>query len=72
MALEKLSARENELLRLLVDGHSRVKISSLMGISKYTYDSYRGNIRIKLNIHNQGDWARTLSAFIKRSNEKKG
>jgi len=63
-ALDKLSHRETEVVNLLRQGHAREKIASIMGISKLTYDSYRKNIRNKLDIKNQSDWARILSSII--------
>jgi DNA-binding CsgD family transcriptional regulator len=58
--IEKLSARESEVLTLLCNGFSRDLIAETMGISKLTYDSYRKSIRAKLDIKNQSDWAQVL------------
>jgi DNA-binding CsgD family transcriptional regulator len=62
ISIDKLSKREIELVNLLRQGHAREKIAAIMGISKLTYDSYRKNIRNKLDIKNQSDWARLLYA----------
>ena len=53
-----------EVVNLLGQGHTREKVASIMRISKLTYDSYRKNIRNKLDIKNQSDWARILSSII--------
>ena len=62
MDLYKLSNREMEILEHLASGSSRASISDKLCISKFTYDSYRGSIRIKLDIKSQSDWAQVLTA----------
>lgn len=44
----------------MISGAGRGEIASQLNISKLTYDSYRKNIRQKLNIKNQADWAHIL------------
>ena len=61
-SIDKLSKREIEVVNLLRQGHAREKIAAIMSISKLTYDSYRKNIRNKLDIKNQSDWAKLLYA----------
>lgn len=58
-----ISEREGELIALIIKGLSRIEIAEKMGITKNTYDSYRKNIREKLNIRNQADWAKVLMEF---------
>lgn len=55
--IDQLSPRELEVLKMISAGNSRETISSLLNISKLTYDDHRKNIRIKLGIKNSADWA---------------
>ena len=60
---ESLSNREVQVIRLLIEGKNRQQISDQLAISIHTYDGYRKNIREKLRIKNQLDWAKVLTAF---------
>ncbi|MEP1033135.1 helix-turn-helix transcriptional regulator [Ekhidna sp.] len=57
---DELTNREIQLIRWLRAGYSRSEIADKMAMSIHTYDGYRKNIRIKLQIKNQADWARVL------------
>lgn len=57
---EELSSRELQLMQWLSKGHTRSEIADKMAMSVHTYDGYRKNIRTKLRIKNQADWARVL------------
>lgn len=57
---EILSNREMQLIKWLSQGYSRSEIADKMAMSIHTYDGYRKNIRTKLQIKNQADWARIL------------
>jgi len=46
----QLSLREMEVVRLLAQGHSNKEISSILGISIKTVETYRFRIKTKLNI----------------------
>ena len=46
----KLSKRENEVLRLLTEGHCTKEVASLLCISSKTVETYRLNLMKKLNI----------------------
>lgn len=69
--IERLSARESEVLELIQSGLAREQIAISMSISKLTYDSYRKSIRTKLDIKNQSDWARVLFLFSVQNHQKK-
>ena len=56
----ELSNREFQLVRYLSKGFTRSEIADHMAMSVHTYDGYRKNIRMKLNIRNQADWAAVL------------
>lgn len=60
---ELLSNREIQLIRLLTQGYKRSEIADQMAMSLHTYDGYRKNIRSKLQIKNQADWARIIYSF---------
>lgn len=48
---ELLTARERELLQLIVELKSTKDIATLLGISPRTIDTHRGNLMQKLNVH---------------------
>ncbi len=50
--LIKLSAREREVLKLLVEGNSSAQIGELLNIADVTVRTYRQRIMQKLDIHN--------------------
>lgn len=57
---DNLTNREIQLIRWLRKGYTRSEISDKMAMSVHTYDGYRKNIRVKLQIKSQADWARVL------------
>jgi DNA-binding NarL/FixJ family response regulator len=60
---DKLSTRELEVLMALAHGYSRKAISEKLSISVLTYDGHRKNIKIKLGLNSQADWASALVLF---------
>jgi len=50
-ALDKVSAREREVLQLIAEGHSSGEIARLLHISVRTVDTHRHNLMQKLGIH---------------------
>jgi len=48
----RLTRREEELLRLIVGGHSNTEIADKMFLGYHTIKGYRKNIMLKLNAHN--------------------
>jgi DNA-binding NarL/FixJ family response regulator len=59
----KLSTRELEVLTAIAHGYSRKAISEKLSISVLTYDEHRKNIKIKLGLNSQADWASILVLF---------
>ena len=55
-----LSKRESELIQCLGEGLTRKETAKKLNMSVHTYDGYRKNIRIKLQIKSQADWAKVL------------
>jgi DNA-binding CsgD family transcriptional regulator len=49
--LDGLSARERQVLRLVVEGRTSKEIAGLVGIQPGTVDTYRSRIMAKLEIH---------------------
>ena len=49
--LDKLSAREREILQLVAEGHSSGQIAGILHISTRTVDAHRSNVMQKLAIH---------------------
>jgi PAS domain S-box-containing protein len=48
--LERLSRREREVLKLVIDGHTSKDIATRLGISAASVDTYRSRIMLKLDI----------------------
>jgi DNA-binding NarL/FixJ family response regulator len=49
--LQSLSEREREILQLMVEGHSSVRIGSMLGLSPKTIETYRSRLMHKLGLH---------------------
>ncbi len=49
--VEKLTAREIELIQWLIQGHSAAQIAQILFISTYTVETHRKNIYTKLSVH---------------------
>ncbi|MDR1381754.1 MAG: LuxR C-terminal-related transcriptional regulator, partial [Tannerella sp.] len=60
----RLSRREQELLRLIVEGRSNSEIAASMYLGYETIKSYRKNLILKLNAHN-------TAALVKMAIERK-
>jgi DNA-binding NarL/FixJ family response regulator len=50
--LERLSAREMEVLKLVVEGMSSIQVAGLLGLSPKSIDTYRSRLMTKLDIEN--------------------
>jgi DNA-binding NarL/FixJ family response regulator len=50
-AYDLLTARERELLQLIVELKPTREIADLLGVSAHTVDKHRGNLMQKLNVH---------------------
>jgi two-component system response regulator NreC len=55
---EKLTSREAEVLRLIVQGYTNRQIAASLNISVRTVETHRGNIMDKLNLHSRVDLVR--------------
>ncbi|MFY0593666.1 response regulator transcription factor [Roseivirga sp.] len=62
--LNSLSSREQEILLALAKGYSRKDIAENFSISVLTYDEHRKNIKNKLGIKNNADWAIVLTCLL--------
>jgi len=49
--LEKLSAREREVLQLVVEGKTSIDIAEEIHVSPKTVDTYRSRVMEKLDLH---------------------
>ncbi|MHB8763197.1 MAG: response regulator [Deferrisomatales bacterium] len=49
--LERLSAREREVLQLVVEGHSSAEIAATLFLSPKTVETYRSRLMRKLDVH---------------------
>jgi DNA-binding NarL/FixJ family response regulator len=52
---EHLTAREREVLKLLVEGHSTLEIARMLVLSPKTIERHKTNLMAKLDIHNRLD-----------------
>jgi two-component system, NarL family, invasion response regulator UvrY len=48
--LQALSAREHQVLRLVVEGRSSKEIARIVGLKPSTIDTYRSRIMVKLQV----------------------
>jgi RNA polymerase sigma factor (sigma-70 family) len=55
--LNKLTAREKEILALAVQGLNNKEIARQLNLSRYTIETHRKNIRLKLKVHNMTELA---------------
>ena len=56
--VDVLTAREQEILRLLAEGKTNKGIATLLDLSIYTVDRHRARIMTKLGLHSIGDLVR--------------
>ena len=56
----RLSRREAEVARLLVDGYSNVNIAALFGLSPNTVRTFMRRIYTKVGVFNRADLVRRL------------
>lgn len=52
---DNLTARENEVLQLIAEGHDNKAIAALLNISVKTVRCHRSNLMQKLDLHTQGE-----------------
>lgn len=52
---ETLTTREREILKLIAEGHTSKRISSMLFISVRTVETHRANLMKKLNLHSVAD-----------------
>jgi DNA-binding NarL/FixJ family response regulator len=50
--LERLSAREMEVLKLVVEGNTSLEVASRLGVSPKSIDTYRSRLMTKLDLEN--------------------
>jgi DNA-binding NarL/FixJ family response regulator len=48
--LERLSARERQVMKLIVEGHTSGEVAALLGVSPKSVDTYRSRMMTKLGI----------------------
>lgn len=56
-----LTAREREVLQLIVDGHTTQEVADILTISPHTATRHRANLMQKLNAHNQVELVRNAA-----------
>jgi two-component system response regulator NreC len=58
MAIERLTPREVEVLRLIVTGHTNRQIADVLTLSVRTVESHRANLMDKLDLHSRVELVR--------------
>lgn len=58
MAVERLTPREVEVLRLIVTGHTNRQIADVLTLSVRTVESHRANLMDKLDLHSRVELVR--------------
>jgi len=56
--LERLTAREREIVQLLTEGKTNKEVAVALGISIKTVDAHRANVMHKLHLHSVADLVR--------------
>ena len=56
--LDALSARERQVLKLVVEGRTSKQIAGIVGVKPGTIDTYRSRIRAKLGINDVANLVR--------------
>ena len=56
--LDLLTAREREVLQMIVEGKTNKEIAVQLNLSVYTVDAHRGRVMEKLNLHSMGELVR--------------
>jgi len=64
LKLDKLTSRECEVIKFVINGHSNVIIGDLLGISKKTVDNHRQNIYRKMRCRNVGELAQHYFRYL--------
>jgi DNA-binding CsgD family transcriptional regulator len=49
--MDRLTAREREVLQLLSEGRSNKEVASILGISEKTAETHRARLMTKLDVH---------------------
>ncbi len=58
LVANRLTSREREIVKLLVEGHRSTEVASVLGISVKTVETHRANVMRKLELHNVSDLVR--------------
>lgn len=67
--IEKLSNREIEIAKFLVDGHSNIEISKVLSIKKTTVSTYKNRIFEKLSIDTLSGLIQIFQLYYTREKE---
>jgi DNA-binding NarL/FixJ family response regulator len=65
--LEQLSDRELEVLQLIGSGRSTRQIAALLGVDVKTIETYRGRIKVKLNLANSSELSARAQRYLEHS-----
>ena len=61
IASGELTARETEVLQLIVDGHTTQAVADILAISPHTATRHRANLMQKLDAHSQVELVRNAA-----------
>ena len=60
--IERLSAREMEVLKLVVEGNTSVQLATQLGLSPKSIDTYRSRLRSRRGLDDRPDAAQQAAA----------
>ncbi|ALG12502.1 hypothetical protein AOZ06_41595 [Kibdelosporangium phytohabitans] len=63
-AVQRLSPRENEVLRQVASGLTHAQVATRLGISRHTVDTYVKRIRSKMDLGNKAELTRAAMAVV--------
>lgn len=63
MPIGELTERENEILRLIVQGHTNRQIADALNLSVRTVEYHRANLTSKLGLHSRADLVRFAAEY---------
>jgi DNA-binding NarL/FixJ family response regulator len=64
--VEQLSDREREVFELIGRGLMRREIARRLHLSVRTIDTYRGRLKVKLNLRSSADVVRVATAWVEK------
>jgi DNA-binding CsgD family transcriptional regulator len=68
-AVQRLSPRENEVLRQVAAGLTHAQVATRLGISRHTVDTYVKRIRSRMDLGNKAELTRAAMAVVTKTRQ---